>query len=144
MGVKRFGPVGIIDIGSNSVRFVAYGGTERVPSVLFNEKLMAALGRGVARNGKLDDQAMELTLRALARFRQLAKEMGLKRLHTVATAAIRDASNGKAFLKQITEIGLKPRVISGDEEAELAGLGVVSAIPQANGVVADLGGGSLE
>jgi exopolyphosphatase/guanosine-5'-triphosphate,3'-diphosphate pyrophosphatase len=144
MGVKRFGPVGIIDIGSNSVRFVAYGGTERVPSVLFNEKLMAALGRGVARNGKLDDQAMELTLRALARFRQLAKEMGLKRLHTVATAAIRDASNGKAFLKQITEIGLKPRLISGDEEAELAGLGVVSAIPQANGVVADLGGGSLE
>lgn len=144
MGVKRFGPVGIIDIGSNSVRFVAYGGTERVPSVLFNEKLMAALGRGVARNGKLDDQAMELTLRALARFRQLGKEMGLKRLHTVATAAIRDASNGKAFLKQITEIGLKPRLISGDEEAELAGLGVVSAIPQANGIVADLGGGSLE
>ena len=77
MGAKRFGPVGIIDIGSNSVRFVAYGGTERVPSVLFNEKLMAALGRGVARNGKLDDQAMDLTLRALARFRQLAKEMGL-------------------------------------------------------------------
>ena len=144
MGVKRFGPVGIIDIGSNSVRFVAYGGTERVPSVLFNEKLMAALGRGVARNGKLDDQAMDLTLRALARFRQLAKEMGLKRLHTVATAAVRDADNGKAFLKRIADIGLKARVISGDEEAELAGLGVVSAIPQANGIVADLGGGSLE
>ena len=141
---KRFGPVGIIDIGSNSVRFVAYGGTERVPSVLFNEKLMAALGRGVARDGKLSDAAMERTLEALARFRQLGKEMGLKRLHTVATAAVRDASNGKAFLKRITEVGLKPRVISGDEEAELAGLGVVSAIPNANGIVADLGGGSLE
>ena len=141
---KRFGPVGIIDIGSNSVRFVAYGGTERVPSVLFNEKLMAALGRGVARDGKLSEAAMGRTLEALARFRQLAKEMGLKRLHTVATAAVRDASNGKAFLKRITDIGLKPRVISGDEEAELAGLGVVSAIPEANGIVADLGGGSLE
>ena len=144
MGVKRFGPVGIIDIGSNSVRFVAYGGAERVPSVLFNEKLMAALGRGVARNGKLDDQAMDLTLRALARFRQLAKEMGLNRLHTVATAAIRDADNGKAFLKRIADVGLKPRLISGDEEAELAGLGVVSAIPSAQGIAADLGGGSLE
>lgn len=144
MGGKGFGPVGIIDIGSNSVRFVAYSGTERVPSVLFNEKLMAALGRGVARDGKLSEAAMERTLEALARFRQLGKEMGLKRLHTVATAAVRDASNGKAFLKRIVDIGLKPRVISGDEEAELAGLGVVSAIPNANGVVADLGGGSLE
>jgi len=144
MAVKRFGPVGIIDIGSNSVRFVAYGGTERVPSVLFNEKLMAALGRGVARDGKLSDAAMDRTLEALARFRQLGKEMGLRRLHIVATAAVRDASNGKAFLKKINEIGLKPRVISGDEEAELAGLGVVSAIPNANGIVADLGGGSLE
>ena len=144
MTAKPFGPVGIIDIGSNSVRFVAYGGAERVPSVLFNEKVMAALGRSVAKNGKLDQQAMELTLRALARFRQLGKEMGLKRLHTVATAAVRDASNGKAFLKQIADLGLKPRLVSGDEEAELAGLGVISAIPQAKGIVADLGGGSLE
>ncbi len=144
MPVKRFGPVGIIDIGSNSVRFVAYGGAERVPSVLFNEKVMAALGRSVARNGKLDDQAMDLTLRALARFRQLGKEMGLRRLHTVATAAVRDASNGKLFLKQIADLGLKPRIISGDEEAELAGLGVISAMPNAKGIVADLGGGSLE
>ena len=144
MATKPFGPVGIIDIGSNSVRFVAYGGAERVPSVLFNEKLMAALGRGVAREGRLSAGAMERTLEALARFRQLAKEMKLKRLHTVATAAVRDASNGKAFLKQIAELGLKPRVISGGEEAELAGLGVVSAIPDAKGIVADMGGGSLE
>src|SRR6187431_1630562 len=144
MPIKRFGPVGIIDIGSNSVRFVAYGGAERVPSVLFNEKVMAALGRSVAKNGKLDDQAMDLTLRALARFRQLGKEMGLKRLHTVATAAVRDATNGKAFLNQIADLGLKPRLLSGDEEAELAGLGVISAIPSAKGIVADLGGGSLE
>jgi exopolyphosphatase/guanosine-5'-triphosphate,3'-diphosphate pyrophosphatase len=144
MGVNRFGPVGIIDIGSNSVRFVAYGGCERVPSVLFNEKLMAALGRGVARDGKLSDAAMGRTMEALARFRQLAKEMKLRKLHTVATAAVRDATNGKVFLKQIAELGLKPRVISGDEEAELAGLGVVSAIPDANGIVSDLGGGSME
>jgi exopolyphosphatase/guanosine-5'-triphosphate,3'-diphosphate pyrophosphatase len=144
MGVKRFGPVGIIDIGSNSVRFVAYGGSERVPSTLFNEKIMAALGRGVARDGKLDVNAMAKTLEALARFRQLAREMKLKRLHTVATAAVRDAENGKAFLKQVADLGLKPRLLSGTEEAELSGLGVISAIPEAKGIVADLGGGSLE
>jgi exopolyphosphatase/guanosine-5'-triphosphate,3'-diphosphate pyrophosphatase len=144
MGVKRFGPVGIIDIGSNSVRFVAYGGAARVPSTLFNEKIMAALGRGVARNGLLDEESVGETLEALARFRQLAREMRLKKLHTVATAAVRDAKNGKAFLKRVAEIGLKPRLLSGPAEAELSGLGVISAIPGAKGVVADLGGGSLE
>jgi exopolyphosphatase/guanosine-5'-triphosphate,3'-diphosphate pyrophosphatase len=141
---KNFGPVGIIDIGSNSVRFVAYGGTERVPSVLFNEKVMAALGRGLAKDGKLDEAAMERTLEALARFRQLGREMGLKKLHTVATAAVRDATNGNAFLKRIAALGLKPRLLPGEEEAELSGLGVISAITRAHGIVADLGGGSLE
>ncbi|QDP20271.1 Ppx/GppA family phosphatase [Sphingomonas xanthus] len=141
---RNFGPVGIIDIGSNSVRFVAYGGTARVPSVLFNEKVMAALGRGLAQDGRLDERAMRTTLESLARFRQLGREMGLKKLHAVATAAVRDAENGPAFLKEIAALGLKPRLLSGAEEAELAGLGVISAIPRANGIVADLGGGSLE
>jgi exopolyphosphatase/guanosine-5'-triphosphate,3'-diphosphate pyrophosphatase len=144
MAVKRFGPVGIIDIGSNSVRFVAYGGAERVPSTLFNEKIMAALGRGVARNGRMEEKAIAKTLEALARFRQLAREMKLKRLHTVATAAVRDAENGPAFLNRVKDIGLEPRLISGAEEARLSGLGAISAIPDANGIVADLGGGSLE
>lgn len=141
---RSFGPVGIIDIGSNSVRFVAYAGAARVPSALFNEKIMAALGRGVAETGELDAAAMERTLDALARFRLLAREMGIKKLHTVATAAVRDASNGDAFLKQVTRLGLRPRLLSGAEEAELSGYGVLSAIPRAHGVVADLGGGSLE
>jgi exopolyphosphatase/guanosine-5'-triphosphate,3'-diphosphate pyrophosphatase len=144
MTIKRFGPVGIIDIGSNSIRFVAYGGEARVPSTLFNEKVMAALGRSVAATGKMDDKAIAKALEALARFRQLGREMGLKKLHTVATAAVRDAANGPAFLKQVAALGLKPRLLSGGEEAELSGLGVLSAIPRANGIVADLGGGSLE
>ena len=144
MAVKRFGPVGIIDIGSNSVRFVAYGGAARVPSVLFNEKVMAALGRGLSENGALDEVAMDRTLEALGRFRRIATEMGLKKLHAVATAAVRDATNGPQFLKRITALGLKTRLLPGEEEAELSGLGVISAIPRANGVVADLGVGSLE
>lgn len=144
MAVKKFAPTGIIDIGSNSVRFVAYGGTPRVPSTLFNEKVMAALGRGLAKDGRLEQESMDLTLRALARFRQLGREMGLKTLHTVATAAVRDAKNGPEFLRKIKNVGLKPRILSGEEEAELSGLGVISAIPRANGIVADLGGGSLE
>jgi exopolyphosphatase/guanosine-5'-triphosphate,3'-diphosphate pyrophosphatase len=141
---RPFGPVGIIDIGSNSVRFVAYGGSERVPSALFNEKVMAALGRGLAKSGRLSEDSMEKTLESLARFRLLGREIGLNKLHVVATAAVRDASNGADFLKRVAAVGLKPRLLAGSEEAELAGLGVISAIPNANGVVADLGGGSLE
>ena len=126
------------------MRFVAYAGTPRVPSVLFNEKLTAALGKGVARDGMLDAKAVDNTLQALARFRQLGREMGLRKVHTVATAAVRDARNGPEFLKRVAALGLKPRLLSGEEEAELSGLGVISAIPRANGIVADLGGGSLE
>ena len=141
---RPFGPVGIIDIGSNSVRFVAYGGSARVPSALFNEKIMAALGKGVAANGALEAKSVEATLEALARFRLLGKEIGLRKLHTVATAAVRDASNGPEFLKRVAALGLRPRLLSGNEEAQLSGLGVLSAFPRASGVVADLGGGSLE
>jgi exopolyphosphatase / guanosine-5'-triphosphate,3'-diphosphate pyrophosphatase len=144
MSARNFGPVGIIDIGSNSVRFVAYAGAARVPSSLFNEKTSAALGRGLATGSELDEAAMTHTLEALARFRALAREMGLKKLHTVATAAVRDASNGGAFLKRVAALGLKPRLLSGAEEAELSGLGVISGNPRAHGIVADLGGGSLE
>ena len=144
MPAKSFGPVGIIDIGSNSVRFVAYGGTARVPSHLFNEKVSAALGRGIERDGMLDPDSSARALAAIARYHQLGKDMGLRTLHTVATAAVREASNGAAFLKQVTQLGLKPRILPGEEEAQLAGMGVLSAMPDARGVVADLGGGSLE
>ena len=144
MAKRSFGPVGIIDIGSNSIRFVAYAGSERVPSTLFNEKVSAGLGRELASTGRLPDKAMDQAIEALARFRLLAREMKLKRLDVVATAAVRDAENGDEFLARARKAGVEPKVISGEEEARLAALGVISAIPHAKGVVADLGGGSLE
>lgn len=137
-------PTGIIDIGSNSVRFVVFAGSERVPSTLFNEKISPALGRGVEQDGRLDEEAMDRALRALARFRQLAEDMDLARLNVVATAAVRDAANGGEFLERVRALGLEAAVLPGEEEAEVAALGVLSAIPDADGVVADLGGGSLE
>ena len=141
---RQLDPTGIIDIGSNSVRFVVFAGTERVPSTLFNEKISPALGRGVQRDGRLESKAMKRTLEALARFAGLARDMKLARLHVVATAAVRDAANGPEFLEAIRNVGLEPKVLPGQEEAELAALGVLSAIPAAEGLVADLGGGSLE
>ncbi|HZF43296.1 MAG TPA: Ppx/GppA family phosphatase [Sphingomonadaceae bacterium] len=135
---------GIIDIGSNSIRFVAYGGDRRVPAVLFNEKVMAGLGKGLNESGELAADAMARALVALRRFRLLSRNLGLADVQTVATAAVRDARNGPAFMAQIAALGFEPTLIPGPEEARLAGLGVLSAIPDADGIAADLGGGSLE
>ncbi len=138
-------PVAIIDIGSNSVRLVVYRGGERVPLTLFNEKVMCGLGKGVGNFGALDESAMVQAERALARYAQLIRDMGVRDVRAVATAAVRDASNGPSFVRSVEErTGLTVRIISGEEEARLSALGVVSGIPGATGIVADLGGGSME
>lgn len=134
----------IIDIGSNTVRLVVYGGTMRAPTVLLNEKVTAKLGREIAATGRLADEAVALALRGLKRFALLLTDLGVRDVETVATAAVRDAANAPEFLAQLTEIGLTPRVISGEEEALLSAHGVIGAFPDARGIVADLGGGSLE
>jgi len=134
----------IIDIGSNTVRLVIYGGAMRAPAVLLNEKVTAKLGREIAATGRLADEAMALALRGLRRFALLLDDLGIADVETVATAAVRDAANGPAFAEQLRSVGLEPRVISGEEEALLSAHGVIGAFPAARGVVADLGGGSLE
>src|SRR5919107_1748101 len=134
-------PVAIIDIGSNSVRLVVYSGAKRIPSIIFNEKIMAGLGREFGETGALGEEAQQRALAALCRFRLLIRDMGVVRTRVVATAAVRDASNGAAFLEEVGRIGFEPRLVSGEEEGRLAGLGGVSAIPEADGVVGDLGGG---
>jgi len=135
---------GIIDIGSNSVRLVVYEGSARIPAILFNEKILAGLGRGIGETGVLEAGSVERAMTALRRFSLLADEMGVTRMRTVATAAVRDASNGPEFLKRIADLGFHPELLSGEEEARMAGEGVLSGIPDAEGIVGDLGGGSLE
>lgn len=134
----------IIDIGSNTVRMVIYGGSMRAPTVLLNEKVTAQLGREIAAKGILADDSIELAMRGLERFALLLDDLGIDDVATVATAAVREASNGKDFIKSLKKLGFKPRVISGEEEAGLSASGVAGAFPGAKGTVADLGGGSLE
>lgn len=134
----------IIDIGSNSIRLVVYQGPARLPAILFNEKVMAGLGRGFAATGTIDSDALKVARIALARFAAVAREMEVTRLRTVATAAVRDAANGDVLLDDARALGLDVELLSGEQEAIAAGLGVLSAIPNADGIVGDLGGGSLE
>jgi len=134
----------IIDIGSNTVRLVIYNGPRRAPVVILNEKVSARLGRDLMRTGAIPDKAMRAAVGALERFAAILRLLGISNVECVATAAARDASNGSELLDAIRSFGLSPRLLSGEEEARASATGVIAAFPHAQGVVADLGGGSLE
>lgn len=137
-------PAAIIDIGSNSVRLVVYAGPARVPTPIFNEKVLAGLASGSDASGPLPSEPRHLALAGLRRFRLLLDHMRVKRTRVVATAAIRDAADGAEFVREIDRLGFSCEVLTAQEEAHLAGEGVISGIPEAEGTVGDLGGGSLE
>src|SRR6201981_341919 len=124
-------PVAVSDIGSNSVRLVAYEGLTRSPTPIFNEKVLAGLGREVQTTGLLAADAIEQAYAALRRCRALSRRMAVAQLGVIATAACREAKNGKAFVAEAEEIcGVKIDVLSGKREAELSALGVVSGFQQ--------------
>ena len=138
-------PLSIIDIGSNSIRLVVYEGVARSPTVLFNEKMLAGLGRGIVSTGKLDPEAVRRAVDEFRRFRALSEQAGAESLHVIATAAAREAENGMDFIHRAEEIlGVSIRVLSGREEARYSALGVISGFHPADGIAGDLGGGSLE
>ncbi|HEX7872957.1 MAG TPA: Ppx/GppA family phosphatase [Sphingobium sp.] len=139
-----FHRVAIIDIGSNSVRLVVYDGPRRIPFTLFNEKVMAGLGAEIGTTGRIGDAAMERGLRALARFQRLCLDMEVDDVRCVATAAVREASNGQDFVTRCRDIGLEVRILSGEEEGYASAAGLFSGMPDADGIMGDLGGGSLE
>lgn len=143
--LKGRGPIGIIDIGSNSVRLVIYERLSRSPTPLYNEKVLAGLGKGLAKTGRLADDSVRDALSSIRRFRQIAQQSGCVEVHALATAAARDASNGPEFLAEVERLsGASVRLLSGADEARLSALGVMSGVHHPNGIVGDMGGGSLE
>jgi len=143
--LPKFAPVAVVDIGSNSVRLVVYDALRRAPSPVFNEKILCGLGRGVAATGMLSSQGVERALLALSRFGALCKQIGVGDCFPIATAAAREATNGPEFITAAeAALGKKIRILTGKEEAKYAALGVLSSIPEVDGVIGDIGGGSLE
>jgi exopolyphosphatase/guanosine-5'-triphosphate,3'-diphosphate pyrophosphatase len=135
----------VIDIGSNSVRLVVYRLEGRAIWTVFNEKVLAGLGRDLGAGGRLNPEGVAQTLAALKRFRAVLEAVKPAETFVAATAAVREAKDGEAFVKQIlSETGFSTRVLSGEEEARYAALGVLAGAPDATGVVGDLGGASLE
>ena len=138
-------PYGVLDVGSNSIRLVVFEGLTRAPAPVFNERELCGLGAALGETGALAPDAVAPALDALRRFSAAARALGVGPLDAVTTAAVRDASDGERFRAAVArEAGFSLRVLTGEEEARYAALGVVSAFPAANGLMADLGGGSLE
>jgi exopolyphosphatase/guanosine-5'-triphosphate,3'-diphosphate pyrophosphatase len=142
---QRLRRIGVIDIGSNSVRMVVFDGMARSPAYFYNEKVLAGLGEGLRESGKLSKKGWERAMEALRRFTALADRMNLSGIIAVATAAVRDAKDGAAFVDTVEqETGLQIHVASGAEEGRLAAKGVLLGWPDADGVVSDMGGASME
>lgn len=137
---------GVVDLGSNSVRLVVYEGECRNPLAIFNEKAVLRLGRGMSATGRLNDEGMAQAFTVMHRYHAVARAMGARPFEVLATAAVRDARNGPDFVAALTQRlpGVKISVLSGLQEAELSAEGVLCGIPSANGILADIGGGSLE
>lgn len=135
----------VIDIGSNSVRLVVYRLEGRAIWTVFNEKVLAGLGRDLAKTGRLSPEGVIQTLQALKRFRAVLEAVDPAETFAVATAAAREALDGPDFIRRVREeTGFSVRVLSGEEEAHYAAVGVLAGAPDAEGVVGDLGGASLE
>ncbi|MFT4960946.1 MAG: exopolyphosphatase/guanosine-5'-triphosphate,3'-diphosphate pyrophosphatase [Paracoccaceae bacterium] len=144
-GTRGLSRVGVVDVGSNSVRMVVFDGAARSPAYFFNEKIMCALGAGLAETGRLNPKGRVRALAAIQRFQHLARGMGLPPLTAVATAAVRDATDGPDFRDEVErETGLRIWVIRGEEEARLSAQGVLLGWPGSYGLVCDIGGASLE
>ncbi len=137
--------VGVVDIGSNSVRLVVFDGAARSPAYFFNEKIMCALGAGMSDTGRLNPQGRARALAAMKRFRLLGDGIGTGPLTAVATAAVREAEDGPEFCADVErETGIHIWVIDGKEEARLSAQGVLLGWPGSYGLVCDIGGSSME
>src|SRR5579863_3721952 len=143
--VAPLGRIAVVDVGSNSLRLVVFERLGAALLPLLNEKVMCALGRAIATTGRLSPEGVELAFANLQRFVALARALGVDHLAIIATAAVREASDGREFAAEAERrCGVPVRIVSGAEEARLSAAGVLAGIRAADGVVGDLGGGSVE
>jgi exopolyphosphatase/guanosine-5'-triphosphate,3'-diphosphate pyrophosphatase len=136
----------VVDLGSNSVRLVVFEGLGRNPIPIFNEKAVLRLGRGLNASGLLNEDGLEQALMVMARYHAIARAMGAAPFEVLCTAAVRDAANGPGFVAALRDMmpGVPVRTLPGAAEADFAAAGLLCGIPSADGILADIGGGSLE
>lgn len=137
--------IAVIDIGSNSCRMVVYETDGAAFLPYFNEKTMAGLGRGLPETGHLCESGKIKALDTFRRFNAILSTLNIDEIYPVATSAVREASDGAAFAAQAEQIIGKPlRILSGADEGRISALGVRAGFSKPMGLIADLGGSSLE
>jgi exopolyphosphatase/guanosine-5'-triphosphate,3'-diphosphate pyrophosphatase len=138
--------VAAIDIGTNSTRLLVADVAAGSVSEVERRSRVTRLGRGVDLSGQLSAEGIEATCEALAAYLELCRAAGAEKLEAIATSAVRDASNGDAFVAELRErFALPARVLDGEQEARLTYLGASSEHPPAEPtLVIDIGGGSTE
>ncbi|SHG42949.1 Ppx/GppA family phosphatase [Cognatishimia maritima] len=142
---RKLSRVGVVDVGSNSVRLVVFDGAARSPAYFYNEKIMCTLGAGLSDTGRLNPEGRKRALSAIRRFQDIAANICHEPLTAVATAAVREAEDGPEFCDEVLQAtGLKIHVIDGEEEARLSAQGVLLGWPGSYGLVCDIGGSSME
>ena len=140
----------MIDIGSNSIRMligevqIEKNGIKKVINSCFSETIITSLGKGVNQNKKLSDESIKNSILAIKKFDKIAKSYGVTKIMANATSAVRDSENREVFLTEVKKLGIKTKVITGDEEARLSYIGVSSVYPKEKIMIIDIGGGSTE
>ena len=142
---KKISKVSIIDIGSNSIRLVAYDKINRVPRMIYTEKVFCSLAKNLDIDNSIPKKNYKKTINAIKRFYKISLDIKSSELFIFATAAIREADNGFILKNEIENITNREMIIlSENDEVKLSTQGLISSFPSANGIMADLGGGSLE
>ena len=138
--------IAIIDMGSNSIRFViAQIKDNKAYSFVYQDKETIRLGQGLSRTGSLTEEGMAKALKSLHVYKHIMDIKGIKTCLAVATAAVRNADNGMLFLERIKkETGISMSVIAGEREAYLGYLGAINTIDIQDFILFDLGGASVE
>jgi exopolyphosphatase/guanosine-5'-triphosphate,3'-diphosphate pyrophosphatase len=131
----------VVDLGSNSVRLVVFEGQSRNPVAIFNEKAVLRLGRGLQQTGRLNEEGVHQALTVMSRYHAVARAMRAHPFEVLATAAVRDAENGADFVAGLRSRmpGVPIRILTGKEEAALSAAGVLCGIPNAEGILLDIG-----
>ncbi|MDX6632409.1 MAG: exopolyphosphatase / guanosine-5-triphosphate,3-diphosphate pyrophosphatase [Solirubrobacterales bacterium] len=137
--------VAVVDMGTNSTRLLVADVADGAVDEVDRQSTVTRLGRGVDTSGTLAAEAIEDVCRTVGEYVARYKELGAERVTAIATSAVRDATNGDAFIAELRErFSLEARTLSGDEEAQLTFLGACCGRSCNDTLVVDIGGGSTE
>ncbi len=143
--MKLLKRIGIIDIGSNSIRLVVFDGPGRSPLYLYNEKVFFKLGMQSFGGKPFDTNTIEAVSRIINRYVAICRNMETSKIIMFGTSALREASNSAVLVELIQKkTNIDVDVISGEKEAFYAAQGILLGFPNAEGVICDLGGNSVE